>query len=67
MNCQVIISIKETTTNIINKLASYCNMQHIIMKVEMLDNMYVVDIASKFEDKFIAHMINELKEANANA
>ena len=66
MNKRLIVSINTETTKLLNKLSDYCNTYHIILRVEILDKMYVIEVSSHTEDKFIDHVINNLKEADTN-
>jgi len=47
-------------------LSDYCNTYHIILRVEILNDMYVIEVSSRVEDKFIEHVMNNLKEADTN-
>ena len=66
MNKRLIISINTETTKLLNKLSDYCNTYHIILRVEILNDMYVIEVSSRVEDKFIEHVMNNLKEADTN-
>lgn len=63
------LKVKETneTIRLLNKLHELCNSLHAIMKVELLDHVFLIDVSTRMFDMNIDNIMTKLKEVNINA